>query len=132
MTHIKGIITQVKEVETRGYDLPNVQTTGIYSLLGGWVPTLTYRTFAILPNISGLIKKISVTCSNTTQVNEFYFTETDAAGTATIFLRAMFFMSLELDLNDFPISSDNTYGVTFGNYTGGWVYFTANISYIEI
>ncbi len=132
MVHIHGEITSVDEVLTRGYDLPNVQTTGIYALLGGWVPTLTYFTFAILPNISGLIKKISVTCSNATILNEFYFTETDAAGTARIFLRARFFRSLEFDLNDFPISSANTYAVTFGNYSGGWVYFTTNISYIEI
>ncbi len=99
---------------------------------GQWVPTLTLWTFANLPNIDGLIKKISVTCSDATFLNQFYLTETDAGGTATVFLNAMFFMSLEFDLNDFPISSTNTYSVTFGNYTGGWVYFTANISYIEI
>ncbi len=128
---IHGEITKIKEVQTRGYDLPNIQTTGM-DHTGQWVPTLTLSTFANLQNINGLIKKISITCSSAASLNEVYFTETDATGTDTIFLRAMFFISFEFDLNDFPISSANTYSVTFGNYTGGWVYFTANISYIEI
>lgn len=130
MTHIHGEITKVAEVQTRGYDLPNIQTTGM-DHTGVWVPTLSLWGFAILPNIDGLIKKISVTCSNATNLNEFYLTEIDAGGTGTIFLRAMFFMNIEFDLNDFPINSANTYSVTFGNYTGGWVFFTANISHIE-
>ena len=131
MTHIHGEITKVAEVQTRGYDLPNVQTTGI-DHTGAWVPTLTYWTFAILPNIGGLMKKISVTCGDATVLNEFYLTVTDASGTATIFSRAMIYLNFKINLNDFPISSTNTYSITFGNYTGGWLYFTADISYIEI
>lgn len=130
MTHIHGEITKVAEVQTRGYDLPNIQITGM-DHTGEMVPTLTLRSYTILPNIDGLIKKISVNCSNATNLNEFYLTETDNRGTTTVFLRAMFFMNIEFDLNDFPIDSANNYHVTFGNYSGGWAYFIANISYIE-
>ena len=132
MTNIHGEITRVYEVETRGYNLPNIQTTGL-DHTGEWVPTLTYWTFQIVPNINnGLMKTLSVTEHNTTNLNEFFLTEIDASGTATIFSRGMFYINFKINLNDYPINNTSTYTITFGNYSGGWLYFTANLSYIEI
>ena len=112
--------------------MPNIQTTGL-DHTGAWVPTLTYWTFPILENVgTGLMKTLSVTQHNTTNINEFFLTEIDASGTATIFSRGMFFINFKINLNDYAINPNNTYTITFGNYSGGWLYFTANLSYIEI
>jgi len=132
MTNIHGEITRVYEVETRGYDLPNIQTTDL-DHTGGWVPGTSYSGINILESIAnGIIKTLSITVNDATALNEFYLTEIDAIGIVTIFSRAMFWANFKINLNDFPISSANTYRITFGNYTAGWLYFTANLSYIEI
>ena len=132
MTHIKGVITKVAEVETRGYDLPNIQTTGL-NYEGGNVPGLTRVTIPILENIkNGLMKTFSVTAGTAANLSGFYLTVTDADGVATIFSQAIFWINFKINLNDFPISSDNTYTISLENYNAGIVGFTSNLSYIEI
>ena len=137
MTHIRGSISKVKEVLTKGYKISAVQTASI-DVTSVNVAGTSYQTYSVI-NIpgstykNGYMKKISITCNDSTVLNEAYLTVRDVAtGVTAVFWRAFFYVNGEWELNDASIFDTEEYLITLGNYTGGGVLFTANLTYIEV
>ena len=137
MTHIRGSISKVKEVLTKGYKISAVQTPSM-DVTSDTIAGLTAMTYYVI-NIpgstykNGYMKKISVTCNDNANLMGAYLTgRSVATGESLIFWYTFFINNGEWDLNDTGILDNEEYLLTLLNYSAGAVLFTANLSYIEV
>ncbi len=132
MTHIRGDITKVKEVLSKGYKQPIVQTTRGYTINTGAIGAITV-TYA-LPNITSgktaYVKKLSATCNDFTNTHYVNLTRIDVNGVANVFFESYFYEGYEWDIGDVAIADNETWTASITNIVAGTT-FTINIYWVE-
>ena len=132
MTHIRGDITKVYEVLKKGYPEPIVQTTHSYSLnTGAIAPGVhTFNVPGVTSGKIGFIKKISITCNDTTSLHEFGANRI-TAGTPWTFFASYFWLGDEWTTGDVIINETDTLQIVVDNNAAGNVTFAINVFWIE-
>jgi len=133
VTVIRGDVTKVYEVLKKGYPEPIVQTTHGYSLNTGAIAPGVYgfNVPGVTAGNIGYVKKISITCNDSTSLHEFGTNRISADGTIWTFFASFFWMGGEWTIGDVIIPNTATLRIVVDNNAAGNVTFAINVYWLE-